>query len=898
MNHHEPPSRFFAQWGRLVLRYRYLVLLLTVGLTTVAVYQIVTKLIVDNSVEAFSATGSEAAVILEDFRDEFGRDDVYLVLIKGDVFSLPYLEKIAKLDKELSAINLELPTLGERKADRDAKRGGAFREGHRMKRREKGAKPSGTAPASGSGASADAFGDADLADDEFGDDEFGDSDDLGDEFGDADGGWGEEAGGSIVEEVISIVSVRKTSAVGGGIQVGDLMDPFPTSDEDLAKLKDEVLGNPEKGIPPSNTLIGQVVDPHGQWSAIVVRTDFMGEEDSNVVYAHIQKMLEPYEEPGVFETHLSGTPALGAELNHLMLSDMQSMIVLSFSLLIIILFIMFRHPLGAGAPILVVAFSGAWAMGLAATLGMPMTMLTNVLPAFIVCVGVADSVHLISVYRDGRLHGMENSEAIVAAVASTGKPIFYTTITTAMGLLSFMTASMDAIGEMGMLGAVAVMAAFLNTLLIVPVALSFNKKSLLGVSTTRRTKQDFIDRGLAFCVGLSAGGVARRRKVLVGALVLMAVSAFGVSKMYVWHNPLSWVPPEQPIQAAVAAADDHMGGTANVQLLIDGKGERGVKDERVIKGMEQLDKHIRGYVDPATGRKIVGNVLSLVDIVRESNQALLGGGIEHYEVPDGQRAVTDRLTMFENAGPDELGRIMTLDGSRTQMTVRMDWLEATSYFPMVQHIQAGIDEYIPSELAQVRPTGTVYLLLTTVGAMVLDLMKSFGLAFAIISVLMMFLLRSIKLGLIAMVPNLLPIAMIFAVMGYFDIPIDMANLLIASIALGIAVDDTIHFLHQFRVAYERTGKVEESIQWTLGHSGRALVITSIVLMGGFLVYIGATMYSLQRFGSLIAGAVAMALVVDLTLTPALIRMTFKDRALDGALATKGDNDGTEAPQAA
>ncbi|MFT5431180.1 MAG: putative RND superfamily exporter protein [Myxococcota bacterium] len=855
LGNHEPPSAFFEAWARLVIRHRFAVLAAVLLLTGLAGYQVVSKLHVDNSIEAFAASGSEAADVLEEFRDEFGRDDMYLILIKGDVFSLPYLKKIQKLDNELSAINLTLESLGERKADRDAKRHGKPVE-------PKKATPKPVTPADDSG-----------DDDDWGDE----SDDISDDFGDEDEGWGDEAGGSIVDEVISIVSVRKTAGKAGGITVGDLMNPFPETQADLDRLRDEVLGNSAKGIPPSRTLIGQVIDDKGTWSAILVRTDFMGEADSNTVYEHIATTLKEYEEPGEFESLIAGTPALGAELNRLMLGDLQRMFFFSFGMLILVLFAMFRHPLGAVSPIVVVVMSGIWALGLAATVGIPMTMLTNVLPAFIVCVGVADSVHLLSVYRDGRRHGVANEQAIIDAVASTGKPIFYTTITTAMGLLSFTTASMDAIGQMGMLGGVAVFAAFLNTLLIIPIALSFNQKSLLGVSTFERTKHDVIDRALNFLVGLSAGAPSRRHRTLVVALILGAVAGYGVSKMYVWHNPLSWVPPEQGIVKAVAAADDHLGGTANVQLLIDAKGERGIKDERLILGIDKLDAHIRAYVDPKTGKKIVGNVLSIVDIVRESNQALLGGAPEHYKVPEGQRAIGDRLFAFENAGPDQLGRIMTLDGSRTQMTVRMDWLEATSYFPMTEHIEAGVKEFIPSDLATVRPTGTVYLLLTTVGAMVLDLIRSFGLAFGVIALLMMFLLRSAKLGAIAMVPNLLPIMMILGLMGYADIPIDMANLLIASIALGIAVDDTIHFLHQFKVAYDRTGLVEESIAHTVNHSGRALVITSLVLTGGFLVYLAATMYSLQRFGSLIAGAVVMALVIDLTLTPALIRMTFKDK---------------------
>ena len=180
--------------------------------------------------------------------------------------------------------------------------------------------------------------------------------------------------------------------------------------------------------------------------------------------------------------------------------------------------------------------------------------------------------------------------------------------------------------------------------------------------------------------------------------------------------------------------------------------------------------------------------------MKELNQAYHGNDPEYYRLPDSQAGASQLIQTFENSGKENMEKIVVGDLSRTQMTIRIKWLEATSYLGLTDYIQEGIDTYIP-KTATARPTGSVYSLVSTIGQLVKDLIASFGVAFVLITLIMMGLLRSIKLGLIAMGPTLLPIATIMSIMSVTDIPIDMNTLLIASISIGLAVDDTIHLLH-------------------------------------------------------------------------------------------------------
>ena len=857
-------SALFRRWAELITSHRPAALAAIAIVTALAVYQIKSKLYVDNSPEAFMDSDGDAARVLEDFRDVFGRDDVFLLLIEGDVFSEQYLDKLARLHAELEGLNVEVESLGERKSDRDSRRG--------RKRAPHTAKAPATDAAAAeaeTAAESDADMDADFADME--------DDESFDEPEPADGASGsgeEEESGSIVDEVISLINVRKIRPTSDGISVGDLMDPMPKTAEERAAIRDEVLGNADKGIPADATLVGQVVGAEGRHSALIVRMAFMSQPDTIKVFDAVVELIGDYDDDE-FRIHLGGMPPLVASMQRMMLKDIRVLIIISLLVIGGILLFMFVHPMGAIVPLMVVAVSGLWSLGAMASLEIPMTVITNILPSFIICVGVADSVHLMSVYRQARLQGMESREAAIHATADTGIPIFFTTTTTAVGLLSFQFAQVDAIGEMGLIGAFGVFVAFFNTVTLLPVMLSFNKTSMLGADKTKR--MGAISSFLNLCAGLSGKTPRRRNTTLVVAAGLTVVAFYGISLIYVWHDPLSWMPEGTPIKVAMATADENLGGTANVQLFIEATGPNGVKDIELIKGVEQLEQHIREFVHPKLKLKIVGNTRGIVAMIRETNRALLGGDYEHYRVPDTQRAVNDRFVMVENSGPADLKRLITLDAQVTQVTIGMKWLEATSYLPLADYIAEGVEEFIPPDKAKVSMTGSVYNFLSTVATLLFDMLRSFGVAFSVITLLMIMLLRDIKLGLVAMVPNLVPIVFILGAMGFFDIPIDMANLMIASIALGIAVDDTIHLLHHFKVHYDIHGDVEEAIDHSLAHTGRALTVTSLILAAGFMVYLSSVMFSLQRFGVLIGSTVIIALLLDLIVTPALLRTLYQKK---------------------
>jgi predicted RND superfamily exporter protein len=589
-------------------------------------------------------------------------------------------------------------------------------------------------------------------------------------------------------------------------------------------------------------------------------------------------------------------PALAASLNSVMLRDLQVMLILSVIAQFIILFWLFRHLIGVIGPIIVVVLAVVWSLAMMATLCMPMTMLTNIMPAFLVCVGVADAVHLQSVYRQVRKRGLINHDAIVYAVSTTGMPILFTSLTTMAGLLSFRFATVSAIGDMGTASAFGVFVAFVNSLVLLPIILSFNKRSLLGLRSDEQDGRHFDPLGwVVHAFGALSGSVPglsrvvadhRRRWTLVVTCALFIACGYAASLLKVWHDPLSWIPGDRSIKEAFSIMDEHVGGTVSVLAVIKAKEGYTVKDRDILVGMEKLEEKVREYrVTKPNGKEmtLVGNSISLIDLVKETHKAMVPGDSNNYRIPDTQAQISQFVEQFSMKAPAERKHIVSIDDKATLMSLRTRWMEATSYGPFTKFVEQAAKKFIPSEKAHVELTGTIYSLFTTVSALIWNMMRSFGIAFCVITVLMILTLRSWKLGLIAMVPNLLPIVCILGLMGATKIPIDMANLLIASIALGIAVDDTIHFLHHWRVHYEANGDVDAAIAYSFDHSGRAMVSTTLILTAGFFVYLASSMAHMQRFGMLIGLTVIMALLIDLIVAPALLRSAYKNKRVEEAV---------------
>jgi predicted RND superfamily exporter protein len=817
----ETPNPFFLALGKWILKFQWFIILLILLITGASAWQIKNHLKVDNSLEVFAPQNAPVMTFLDRYRDLFGRDDYFMISVEGDILKAQTIEKLRKLHTELEGLKLKVDTLGQR----------------RNKKTQ----------ATQAQSKSDDFG-------------------ANDDFGSNDADWG-DATDQVVEEVTSLINIRRTYAQDGNLRVEKWLDGIDEQAE-IDQIKTQLVNDP--------LIKNRLIDTNGTITILMVKIDFMSEDDTAKVYRALDTLVKPYQQDG-FKVSVTGAPAINASLNEVVLLDLKTLVVYSALMMLFVLIYIFRRPLMVIGPMMIVTLSVIWTLGLMATLGLGLNLLSSILPAFLLCVGLGDSIHVQSIYLGLRREGVDNRSAVELSCGLTGIPVLFTSLTTMIGLFSFETATVGAIKEMGIAGGAGVFFALLLSLLLLPLFLNLQNPSIDKIQENQGSR--IIDQILSSFVGLSQKRFGRNLVILI-SLILTGLAVFGVTQISVRHDDLENLPPNHPIKKPILKLDTTLGGAAAAEYLVafnpDGKSKDdqslGLKKVEYLQKIDALVQRALAYRNPQ-GEQIVGNAVAITNIVKETKKALMDGD---ESMPTKQDEASQLLNLFELQSPSELKKIATIDSFITHISLQMKWKEATSYKHFIQSMDQAIEEIFKQEL-EVKATGGIYLAYTIVSSLLSDLIQSFGSAFLIICILMIFMLKDVKLGLLSMIPNLFPILLMLGFLGLMDIPLDLNNLLIASIALGIVVDDTIHFLHHFQMGYQLNNDCEQALENALKHAGRAMLSTTILLGAGFIVYLMASTTAIGRFGVIIASTIAVAFLADLIICPAVLRIAYGKR---------------------
>ncbi|MBW1804639.1 MAG: MMPL family transporter, partial [Deltaproteobacteria bacterium] len=455
-------------------------------------------------------------------------------------------------------------------------------------------------------------------------------------------------------------------------------------------------------------------------------------------------------------------------------------------------------------------------------------------------------------------------EAICWALGHSGLAIVITSLTTAAGLASFATAEVAPIAHLGIFAGFGVMAALIYTIILLP--------ALLAVIPVRmKQKKDkksnplFIDRFLTAIADFSTG---HAMIITIVGVIMILVSLGGALRISFSHNPLVWFPTQLPIRVATEKVDREMRGTVTMEVIIDTGRENGLYDLEILNKMEALGRELETL---ERGRMFVGKTISLAEMLKEIHRALNENRQAYYVIPQDPKLIPQELLLFENSGSDDLEDVVDSQFRLARFTIKVPWQDAIGYVPFLREIDQRIKGSL-GDHAKVTATGLMVLLVRTLDAAIHSAARSYVIAFVIITLMMILLIGHPGLGLISMIPNLLPVVLTLGVIGWLDFPLDMFTMLIGSIAIGLAVDDTVHFMHNFRRYHYETGDVKEAVRRTLTTAGRAMLVTSIVLSLGFFIFMLASMKNLFYFGLLTGITIITALLADFLLAPALMML--------------------------
>ncbi len=768
---------------------------------------------VDTSTESFFSENDQTRITYNKFREQFGRDEIVLALIHPkNVFDIEFLKKLKSFHEDLEA---EVPHL---------------------------------------------------------------------------------------DEVQSLINVTAMRGEGGDLIIEELMADWPDEDAEVMDLKDRVLRN--------KFYRNFLVSEDGQYTTVVVRSNafsdlgidldqegileegFLDEEETsfsdneksqlltdeqNSEFVEAIKSVADRHRNTDFPIELGGSPVMVHDLNKAMFKDMPVFVLASLGVIAILLLLLFRRLSGLLLPILTVILSMLTALGLLGLTGTKLTIVMQILPSILITVGIGYSVHLLVIYyRHLREHGDEG-DAIAFAMGHSGLAILITSLTTAGGLLSFVPVKVAPVSDLGLYGAAGIMLCVFFTLVLLPALLSVLPKVKSAVVEEKlhfqersQTRISFVDRALKSCGNFA---VNHPWKVIVVSTLIALISLFGATQLRFSHNPVAWLPDNHSLRNATDAINDHMKGSASIELVVERDEEDAVKDPEFMKRLDEFNRFSEGT---SHNKIVVGKSSSVVDVVKEINQVLNEDREEYYRVPMDRRMIAQELLLFENGGTDDLENLVNTPYSKARVTLKTTWVDANQYSGLVSKIERKIEDMFGKEKSYV-VTGLIPIMVKTITFLMEGMLISYLIAAVVITLMMIILLADFRLGLWSMIPNFFPVLVGLGVMGMLDLPLDAMSILVGSIAIGVAVDDTVHFMHNFRRYQYIHQDIHLAVEKTLTSTGRAMLLTTIVLSAGFFIFTLSSMNNLISFGLITGLAIIIALLGDILLAPAMMALIYKNR---------------------
>jgi len=681
-----------------------------------------------------------------------------------------------------------------------------------------------------------------------------------------------------IVDVTSLLNVRETLGNEDGLEVRDFLEDWPETPEALALLAERARSNAlyrnymlsEDG---RSTMIVIETEAYSQLeeidaldgfddvsseSANASRRPITGAEDAEILAA-VETILDRI--PPNVEVHVAGMASFTTILQRTIGPDMVKATLLSILVAAVFLALLFRSVIGVALPLITVLLSVFATLSTMGAVGIPIMAPTQIIPSLLLAVGIGGAVHLVAIFYQGLGSGLDQNEAVAHALTHSGLAIVMTSLTTAGGLLSFIPAALAPLSHFGIISPIGVLLALLYVLILLP--------AMLAVAPIRRIAPDTDSANTVSQRALvSVGRFSTRRPGLILSIwaAIMIAAGIGIPRIHIGHDMIEWFPPDADLVRAIDFANDNFGGGVTYEILVSTKSDNGLHEPDVLRKLEAVAEHVLSV--EASGLRS-GKVVSIVDVVKETHKALNENRDEAYVVPDDRDLISQELLLFENSGSDDVEDLVTSDFETARLTVRITFDDAALVMPYLETVEPGIARILGPDL-DYQLTGEFRIVGNTITAALTTLIRSYSTALVVITILMIMLIGRVRLGLLTMIPNLAPVVFTLGIMGWFGFPLDMASLMNASIIVGLAVDDTIHFMHNFRREFEAGNTVEESVDHTLKSTGQALLFTSCVLACSFLVYTQGYMLHLFAFGVTVSAAIVVAFLADVTLAPALV----------------------------
>lgn len=654
-----------------------------------------------------------------------------------------------------------------------------------------------------------------------------------------------------VGSVLSVANAPDVRAVDGEVVVEPFLGVLPADAAGREALRRSVLGSPLYG--------GSLVARDARATAILVRVPEVSDDAlmrSELDRRVVEEVRAAFAGAPGLEIWLTGGPHIQAEGARVLLAESLTLPLASLALLGAVLVLAFRTVRGVLVPVAAIALAVLWTLGVAAASGHALNAVTVLVPPLLVTLGLSYAVHVVSESYEEARHRpiLPQRELVAEALRATATPLFTCGLTTAVGFGSLCLSPLQAVREFGWLSLAGTLFSLVAALTFAPAVLALLPLPRKLPPASGGGLSAAVDRA---CRAIARFDVDRRRLVFAVMLAVLAVSLLGTLRLRVGSQQVDKFAADARVRTDFEAVNERLGGVNPLTVVVETDRTEGFKDPANLRAIESLQEWIEAQPE-------IGGTTSLVDYLKVAYRAFQGGADAALAIPATRGLVSQILFA---AGGDELGSFVDAHFESAAVQVRAKVIDSSEIAALTARIDARL-RALPEELrATVTGSSVVFnqALDEIIRGQAWSLVTGLGVIYVILSVTFL----SARIGFVALIPNALPIAFYFGLLGWTGVTLSPATSLVAPIVLGIAVDDTIHYFARFIDDAKRLASERQATESALRAVGWPVTTTALALCGGFLVLNLSEFRTQGQLGNLAAATLAFGWLSDLTLTPAL-----------------------------
>jgi len=670
-----------------------------------------------------------------------------------------------------------------------------------------------------------------------------------------------------IEEVVNLTRALNfgKDTVKHKFTFGHLVKKRPTSQAEVDSIRNSFLSMPfYQGLLYNSKT-------HACLMAITLDRKKLNDKGRIVLVHEIKELVDKYSQDQNIKVHYSGLPYIRTVTTKMVKDELALFIILSMLVAALIMFMFFKSIKVVMTSLLVVGISITWVLGLTSLLGYKITILTGVIPSLIVIIAIENCIYILNKYHWEYVHHGNKILALSRTIERIGFASLMTNAATAMGFAAFILVPNKMLSEFGVVTSISIMLEYLLTIMLFPIFFSFMKPPSL--KHTRHLDNKFFGAITDRLVNIIT---YHRPKVYIASGVIILVSIWGLTLMKTSGKVVDDLSKKDPIFLDLKFFETNFGGVMPFEISIDTHKKNGVMKMSTIERIDELQQYIHKYPE-------FTKPLSLAEGIKFARQTFYSGDSSQYSLPSDQEKafILSYLPKTGGKSGNLLKSFVDSTKQYTRVSFQMVDMGTKQMEALLKKIKPGVDSIFEPSKYKVSITGNSVVYAEGTNFLIHNLFLSVAFAIMLIALLMSLMFRSVKMIVVSMVPNLIPLLVTAAIMGFTRIPLKPSTLIVFSIALGISVDNAIQYLARYRHGLKTTNKdIGKSAIGALREASFSMIYTSIVLVLGFSVFTISKFGGTQALGILISTTLFVAMFFNMAVLPSLL-MT-----LDKYVATK------------